>query len=198
MSWDARCCVSDSGNTPEQTQQSSAGQSVDTSTSDLSRTITATGTATPDTVVNMVLAPFVNVGAVIDGVDFTPNLDGSITCNSDMGLIEVACMVNCHYSASDTVVLGIGVGDPLDLPVLPGLTSVGGTYVSRFVDAKRGGGNSRNQTLALNYFAVGRTQTIAANAGDKIFPLLWTEDTGPVSVVCNDFIFAIRALRYVL
>lgn len=190
------CCSNAESSSNE--QPSIVGQSADPSASDESKTLTITGSALPDTLVNMVLAPFVNIGVTIAGDAFTPNVDGTITCNYDVGLIEVSVMAKTRFSSSDTATLGIGIGDPLDLPAVPGVLTAGGTYVSRFIDSRRGEGASRNQTFALNYFAVGKTQAIAANAGDKIFPVFWTEGSGAVSVICKDFIFAIKALRYVL
>lgn len=190
--------TSSGGSTPDTFAQSVAGQSADPAATDASKTVALTGTALPDTLVNMVLAPFVNIGVIIEGDAFTVNLDGSITCNYDMGLIEVSCMVKARYSSSDTANLGVGIGDPLNLPTVTGVTNASGTYVSRFVDSKRGEGTTRNQTMALNYFAVGKSQTIAAFAGDKIFPVLWTEGSGAVSIICKDFIFAIKAVRYIL
>lgn len=193
MSWykSDKCGAEKTSSTP-----SMSALSADLLTSDASRTVSVLGSALPDTSVNMILAPFVNVIENISGDAFTPNTDGTISVNADVGLIEVSIMVKARFSSSDTVTLGVGIGDPLSLPSLPGV--IGGlTYVSRFIDSRRGEGATRNQTLSLNHFAVGRTQTIAANTGDKIFPVFWTESATPVSVICKDFIFVIRAVKAV-
>lgn len=126
----------------------------------------------------------------------TANTDGTLTVDSDILAFKITCMAVCRYPVADNVILGIGIGDPANLPSEPG-TSTDilplGTYVSRFRDASKGEG-ARSVTLKTPYFPVGKELTRGALAGDKVFPVMWTEEGDASTVVIDDFIFVVEVV----
>lgn len=181
----------------KQERESIAGISLDTSLPELSRTVNLTGTPDPASI----NAVHVNINQVADNFmesALTANTDGTITVNRDVLGFKITCMGVCRYASTDNVVLGIGIGDPSILPTAPG-TSTGtlpdGTYISRFRDASRGEGTTRSVTLKTPYFPVGKTRTLGAKAGDKLFVVMWTEETDNASVIFDDLIMAVEAIE---
>lgn len=179
------------------TIESIAGISLDTSLSEAARTVVLTGTPDP---ANVNIA-HVNMNQVADtfrGSILTANTDGTITVNVDVLALKVTCMAVCRYATNDNVVMGIGIGDPSVLPTAPG-TSTGtlpeGTYVSRFRDASKGEGTTRSVTLQTPYFPVGKTRTLGAKAGDKLFVTMWTEEVDDASVIIDDLIMAVEVIE---
>lgn len=137
-------------------------------------------------------------GGEVRGTAFTTNSDGTITCNKDMFAVSVTCYAKAEYGTNSDVVLGIGIGNPSQIPNKPGL-QVGENYVSRFQYSSFGRGNNRPVTLLTPYEPVGKSTTeINVNgvkAGDKLFPVMWTTDTGgSVSLNLTDLIFTVQEI----
>jgi hypothetical protein len=161
-----------------------------------SRTLVLPGTADPSVSITPVVMPFVRTTDLFRGSLLTPNTDGTITVNADVGPFVVTCMAITRYPSNVVVVLGVGVGDPSVLPSLPGTSTAAlpaGTFLSRFRDIQRGEGITRQNTLQAPYFLVGKTTLIGAKAGDKIFPVMWNLEITSSTVILDDVIFAIEA-----
>lgn len=169
--------------------------SANLSLNDAARTVDVAGNALPLTSVIMSIVPFVTVTEDIKGTLFTANPLGYIDVNADAGLIEISCEAKGRYGSNDSLILGVGIGDPSSLPLLAGANPNATTYVSRFSNAKRGEGANRTQSLSLNSFAFGREQIVGAKAGDKIFPVLWTEQPLGLSVIISDLIFVVKSIK---
>ncbi len=136
-------------------------------------------------------------GGEIRGDGFTANADGTITANRDMFAMSVTCMMIGTWDVNDNVVLGIGIGDPLQIPSQPGV-QVGDNYVSRFRFDAVGQGGSRQVTLATPYEPVGKSTTelsqFGVKTGDRIFPVLWTQETDSATVNVHDVIFTVQEI----
>lgn len=136
------------------------------------------------------------VGGEIRGEAFEvgPNY---ITATRDMFAVSVTCMLVGTWANSDNTVLGIGIGDPLAIPSQPGV-DVAGNYVSRFRDSAAGQGNNREVTLATPYEPVGKSTTeidvYGIKAGDKLFPVAWTQETDANSISIIDLIFTVQEI----
>jgi hypothetical protein len=172
-----------------------AAISLDQTLSEIARTVAVAGNVLPDTSVIMSLLPFVGIGETLMGDALTANTDGTISVNADVGILDVNLIIKGAYSASDVLTVGVGIGDPTALPTLAGVNPDAATYVSRFSTSIRGEGSSRMQTLSIGSFIIGRGQIVGAKAGDKLFPVLWADQTGAISVICKDVIFAVKCLK---
>lgn len=177
--------------------QSIAGLSLDPSSLEASRTIVLTGTPDPQVSIVPAHVAFLNIADQFSGSLLTANTDGTITVNADVLAFKITCMGIERFASNANVALGIGIGDPSALPTLPGeSTDVAplGTYISRFRDNARGEGNTRRVTLQTPYFPVGKTRTLGAKAGDKIFVVAWTQESANTTVIFDDCIFAVQAI----
>lgn len=136
-------------------------------------------------------------GGTIRGDAFTVNADGTITANRNMFAVSVTCMMAGTWDNTDNIVLGIGIGNPAQIPNQPGV-QVGENYVSRFRDGSVGLGNSRECVLATPYEPIGKSTTeldvYGVKAGDKIFPVMWTQESDPATVAVRDLIFTIQEI----
>ncbi len=177
--------------------QSIVGLSLDPSSLEASRTIVLTGTPDPQVSIAPAHVAFLNIADQFSGSLLTANTDGTITVNADVLAFKITCMGIERFASNANVALGIGIGDPAVLPTLPGQsTDVAplGTYISRFRDNARGEGNTRRVTLQTPYFPVGKTRTLGAKAGDKIFVVAWTQESANTTVIFDDCIFAVQAI----
>lgn len=136
-------------------------------------------------------------GGVIRGGAFTVNTDGTITSNKDMFAVAVTCMMVGTWDGTDNIVLGIGIGNPAQIPTQPGV-QVGENYVSRFRDGSVGQGSSRECVLATPYEPVGKSTTelnvYGVKAGDKLFPVMWTQESDSATVSVRDLIFTVQEI----
>lgn len=137
-------------------------------------------------------------GGDIRGDSFTVNNDGTISCNKDMFAIAVTCYAKCEFGQNENIVLGIGIGDPAQIPNKPGL-QVGENYVSRFEFSTFGGGNNKPVSLVTPYKPVGKSTTeieiYGVKVGDKIFPTMYTTETAAnVNLNLLDLIFTVEEI----
>ncbi|ASV42102.1 hypothetical protein [Vibrio phage JSF13] len=137
-------------------------------------------------------------GGGVRGSSFTANTDGTITCNKDMFAVSVTCYAKAKYGTNSDAVLGVGIGNPTQIPNKPGL-QVGENYVSRFQYSSFGRGNNRPVTLLTPYEPVGKSTTElnvdGVKVGDKLFPVMWTTDTeGSVTLTLTDLIFTVQEI----
>lgn len=181
----------------ELTVQSIVGLSLDPSSLEANRTVVLTGTADPQVSVNPVHIEFLDIADQFSGSILTANNDGTITVNQDVLAFKITCMGICRFASNANITLGIGIGDPSTLPSVPG-GSTGtlplGTYISRFRDNARGEGTARRVTLQTPYFPAGKTRTLGAKAGDRIFVVAWTQESTDTTVIFDDCIFAVQAI----
>lgn len=129
---------------------------------------------------------------VITGSSFTVGSDGYITANRDMFGVAVSAILIGSYGNNDSLSFGVAIGDPSAIPTVPG-TSNGECYLSRLRDQLPGKGSERDVTLNPPYEIYGSntTEGIGVKSGDKIFPVMWTDEGTPVSVTVSDLIFII-------
>lgn len=136
-------------------------------------------------------------GGSIRGDAFTVNVDGTITANKDMFAVSVTCMMVATWDNTDNIVLGMGIGNPAQIPNQPGV-QVGENYVSRFRDGSVGQGAARECVLATPYEPVGKSTTdldvYGIKAGDKLFPVAWTQESDAASVSVRDLIFTVQEI----
>lgn len=136
-------------------------------------------------------------GGEIRGDAFTVNNDGTITANRSMFAVAVTCMMVGTWGNNDNIVLGIGIGNPAQIPTQPGV-QVGENYVSRFRDGSVGRGGTRECVLATPYEPVGKSTTsvnvYGVKAGDKLFPVMWTQETDAAAVSVIDLIFTVQEI----
>lgn len=146
---------------------------------------------------HIVHANMATSGGEIRGSDFSVNQDGTITANKNMFAVAVTCMMVGTWDVNDTVVLGIGIGSPTQIPTRPGI-EVGANYVSRFRFGGTGLGANREVTLATPYEPVGKSTTSidvnGIHAGDKLFPVLWTQETDAATISIIDLIFTVQEI----
>lgn len=133
----------------------------------------------------------------IRGSGFTANSDGTITANKDMFAVIVNINMIARFSSSDNVVVGIGIGDPNSIPNLPG-AQVLENYVSRFRCARVGDGSGNEVTWDLYVSPVGKSTTdIQVNGvktGDKIFPVIWTQESDSAQLSIEELIFTVEEI----
>lgn len=181
--------------------ESVAGVTVDLSSSEASRTLNLPGTPDPLVSVNPVFLNILTIADQFGGDLLTANNDGTITVNQDIPSFKATCMAISRFASNENITIGIGVGDPLNFPSLPGESTDTlplGTYISRFRDNARGEGLSREVTLQTPYFPVGKQVNLGAKANDKLFIVAWTQETTASTVIFDDVIFAVQATPLVL
>lgn len=136
-------------------------------------------------------------GGVVRGNAFTTNTDGTITSNIDMFGATVGINAVGVFSGNDNVVIGIGIGNPAQIPTSPG-AQVGNNYVSRFRCAREGADINDEVTWDLYVAPVGKSTTeidvFGIKAGDKIFPVIWTQETDAASVSFREMIFTVEQI----
>lgn len=177
--------------------ESAAGISLDRSLSEAARTVVLPAATAVDNV-SMVHVDIAQIPAAYGTKYITPNSDGTLTITADVTALRVTSMAVCRYPTNTNIVLGVGIGDPSVLPTEAGTSTdvlPAGTYVSRFRDAGNGRGTNRTTTLKTPYFPVGKQLTLAAQAGDKIFPVMWTEEATDASVIIDDLIYVIEVVK---
>lgn len=179
-------------------KESITGFVLDTTLPTGQREILLPGTSDPEISVNIVhidiakLPLSINVGTALS-LNAT---NGSLNVLEDVDAIQSAAFCRASYSSLDNVVVGIGVGDPNNLPSLPG-QQTGSTFVSNFVEARRGEGTipRRQVTFQLPYFPVGKTGSNPALAGDQIFLCAWTEENDDANVRFDHIIASFRTFN---
>ena len=136
-------------------------------------------------------------GGTVRGSAFTTNTDGTITSNINMFGVTVGINAVGIFDSADNVVIGVGVGNPAQIPNTPGL-QVGENYVSRFRCAREGAGPNDEVTWDLYVAPVGKSTTVidifGIKAGDKIFPVIWTQEADAASVSFRELIFTVEQI----
>lgn len=136
-------------------------------------------------------------GGGIRGNGFTSNSDGTITANKDMFAVIVSINMIARFSSNDNVVVGIGIGNPNSIPNSPG-TQVLENYVSRFRCARIGDGSGDEVTWDLYVSPVGKSttdvQVSGVKAGDKIFPVIWTQESDSAQLLIEELIFTVEEI----
>lgn len=136
-------------------------------------------------------------GGEIRGDAFTVNNDGTITANRSMFAVSVSCMMVGTWANTDNIVLGVGIGNPAQIPTLPGV-QVGENYVSRFRDGAVGQGAARECVLSTPYEPVGKSTTeiniYGVKSGDGLFPVMWTQEPDSAGVSVIDLIFTVQEI----
>lgn len=179
----------------ENPRDSLAGISLPSGLSELQRTVTLTATANPLTAIYPVHVDIANLADLFRGDSLTPNADGTITVNRDIQALGVTSMCTARYASNTTVVFGICIGDPSALPTLSGTstdTLPNGTYLSRYLDSERGEGTNRQVTFQTPYYPVSKTGIIGAKEGDKVFPVMWTQENAATEVIIDELIFTVE------
>lgn len=136
-------------------------------------------------------------GGEVRGTAFRVRDGGVIECRKDMYAVAVELILVGNWDASRNVVIGVGVGDPnaiIGTVTTPG--EPGSTYISRFISAGAGRGNNRDVTLSISAQPVGRGGAEPSNfgilAGDRIFPVIYAEETTLTGIQIKDLIFVVR------
>lgn len=136
-------------------------------------------------------------GGELRGQSFTANSDGTITANKSMFGAFIGINMIARFLSNDNVVVGIGIGDPSQCPENPG-EQVGDNYVSRFRCARVGGGSSDEVTWDLAVSPVGKSTTdinvYGINAGEKIFPVIWTQESDDAQITIDELIFTVEEI----
>lgn len=136
-------------------------------------------------------------GGEIRGSAFTANSDGTITANKSMFAVIVNINMIARFSSNDNVVVGIGIGDPNSIPSSPG-SQVLENYVSRFRCARVGDGSGDEVTWDLYVSPVGKSTTdVQVNgikSGDKIFPVIWTQESDSAQLSIEELIFTVEEI----
>lgn len=180
--------------------QSITGLSLNTSATELSRTVTFIGTVDPSISVNIrhIDVPLF-AGAQL-GKYLTPQTDGTILCERDIKYLEISAVAICRFTSAVIAAFGVGIGQPSDLPSMPGVTNID-TYVSRFRVEVRGENTTRQVTMENTAFPVGKniipdgeTTLYGARKGDLIFPVGWIFDSTDTGVIFDDLLFAVKAV----
>ncbi|MGI4991022.1 hypothetical protein ACRXCV_00200 (plasmid) [Halobacteriovorax sp. GFR7] len=176
-------------------KDSLAGISLPTGLTELERTITLVATADPLVAITPVHVTIADVPDQFKGDSLTANGDGTITVNRDVLALAVTSMCTARFASNSNVVLGVGIGDPANMPSMAGTSTAvlpDGTYLSRFYDNTRGQGNTRQVTFQTPYYPVSKTGVIGAKEGDKVFPVLWTQENANTSVIVDELIFTVE------
>lgn len=159
-------------------------------------TVVSNGAGAPYNIMHLNVA---NIAGDIRGEAFTANTDGTITVNKDMFGALVIINLVAKFSGSDYVVVGIGIGDPNSIPQNPG-EKIGENFVSRFRCASVGEGNSDEVSFNLSVLPVGKSTTgIEVNglkAGDKIFPVVWTQESDNAQLEISELIFLVEEISF--
>lgn len=146
---------------------------------------------------NIMHLDFATIGGEVRGSGFTANADSTISVNKDMFAAVVNINMIARFSSSDNVVVGIGIGDPSQIPQLAG-QQVGENYVSRFRCARVGDGSGDEVTWDLHVTPVGKSTTdidvYGLKAGDKIFPVVWTQERDNATLNVEELIFTVEEI----
>ncbi|EKZ9178126.1 hypothetical protein RFA54_001581 [Vibrio vulnificus] len=136
-------------------------------------------------------------GGEVRGNAFTGNSDGTITVNKSMFAAVVNICAIARFASNDNVVVGIGIGDPLQIPSSPGV-QVGENYVSRFRCARVGDGSGDEVTWDLHATPVGKSTTaievFGLKQGDKVFPVIWTQEADDALIEISELIFTVEEI----
>lgn len=136
-------------------------------------------------------------GGEIRGTAFSANNDGTISVNKAMFAASVVINFTALCPFTDSVEIGVGIGNPASIPTTPGV-QVGENYVSRFRCARSGNVSGAEVTWDLNVKPVGKSTTeIEVNGlkvGDKIFPVIWTQEADDASLTINELIFTVEEI----
>lgn len=176
-------------------KDSLAGISLPSGLSEAARTVTLVATADPLVAITPVHLTLPNVPDLFRGDSLTPNTDGTITVNRDVLALAVTCMCTARFPLNSNVNVGICIGDPATMPSMTGQSTEAlpdGTYLSRFYDATRGEGTTRQVTFQTPYYPVSKTGLIGAKQGDKVFPVMWTQENAATQVIIDEMIFSVE------
>lgn len=136
-------------------------------------------------------------GGEVRGKSFKANTDGTITVNKSMFAAVVNICAIAKFASNDNVVIGIGIGDPLQIPSSPGV-QIGENYVSRFRCARVGDGSGDEVTWDLHATPVGKSTTeieiFGLKSGDKIFPVIWTQELDDALIEVTELIFTVEEI----
>jgi hypothetical protein len=136
----------------------------------------------------------------IRGKAFSVQDDGTVLFNKDMYGVSVDLLLVGNWAKDAHISIGVGVGDPRalrDTVLMPGEPG-GPVYISRFTASSTGNGDGRDTTLSVTAQPVGRTSTdihdVGVHMGDRIFPVIWAEETAPTPIQVKDFLFVLREI----
>lgn len=133
----------------------------------------------------------------VRGTGLIANTDGTLTATRDMFGVRVTCTLVGFLPTTDTIVVGIGIGDPENIPGAPGVQE-GENYVSRLRCSRTGTGSTREITWDFSVSPVGKSTTdtdvYGIKAGDKIFPVVWTTENDDAELQIAELIFAVEEL----
>lgn len=136
-------------------------------------------------------------GGEIRGDAFTVNNDGTITVNKSMFAASVSLLMIATTSFADSVVVGIGIGNETQIPTTPG-NQVGENCVSRFRCSRSGLLTGAEVTWDMHVTPVGKATTevevFGLKAGDKIFPVVWTQEADDATLNVVDLIFTVEEI----
>lgn len=128
-----------------------------------------------------------------EGIEFD-ELNKWFVAGLPMYAVSISMFVTAAWANNATVSLGMGLGDPTVLPNTQGQI-VSGSYISRFKDTQSGRGTSRPNTFKFNFSLVGKAgsdpESIGVDLGDKIFPVMWTEEISAQTVDIYDVILSV-------
>lgn len=157
-------------------------------------TVVSNGSGAPYNIMHL---DFATDGGEVRGNSFTANSDSTITVNKDMFAAVVSLNMIARFSSNDNVVVGIGIGNPAQIPQLPG-QQAGENYVSRFRCARVGDGSGDEVTWDLHVTPVGKSTTdidvYGLKAGDKIFPVVWTQEGDNAQLDVEELIFTVEEI----
>lgn len=146
---------------------------------------------------NIMHIPSATEGGEVRGDAFTANSDGTISIKKDMFACSVCLNAVALTASNDNVVIGIGIGDPAQIPTTPG-SQVGENYVSRFRCAREGSGVGDEITWDLTVSPVGKSttelQVFGLKEGDKIFPVIWTQEADNAVMQIRELIFTVEEI----
>lgn len=179
------CCdtSTSSGTSAPTSAQSASAQSTSPNDTDIDRTLTLPGNASPATSVVMNILPFITVTDGNVGSDFTPNNDGTLTVMNDVTLINVEINITGFAVDGSVIPVSFGIGDPTSLPTLPG------SIVHRNVVPFVGRGLNKTSSCVIN-----QTVFLTGAIGKKIFPVVWCESLTAIDLICRHVSFVVRRL----
>lgn len=158
---------------------------------------TVVSNGSPGAPYNIMHLDVADVGGEVRGTAFTANTDGTITVNKNMFACSICLNVVAASPVNDNVVMGIGIGDPLNIPTEPGV-QVGENYVSRFRCARKGDGVTDEVTWDLYAAPIGKSTTAievsGLKVGDKIFPVVWTQEVDSADISIKELIFTVEEI----
>lgn len=157
-------------------------------------TVVSGGSGNPRNIMHL---SFATEGGEVRGSAFTANTDGTITVNRSMfGAVVNLCAIG-RFASNDNVVIGIGIGNPAQIPNVIG-QQIGENYVSRFRCARQGDGSGDEVTWDLHATPVGKSTTdvnvYGLKSGDKIFPVIWTQEADNSEILFEELIFTVEEI----